>query len=200
MTFVQRIENFWYYHKNHLLIAAVFIAALLIGTYSCVVKPQVDMYVLYVSTGEINQRAVRSLAEKLEQYTEDITGDNKTHVQMITVTFSEAMDRTAQDTVLAQYVTAVGSGEAIFYVFDDANYQEMQQREVLKPIAQINDLRYNATRSGFLEDIDWYNRATKPFYFGLRVAGGITEQDPRYPQILQAEKTMTKILAEYPNK
>ena len=200
MTFYQRLQNFWYYHKLHLAVALVFVLAIAVASYSCAVKPQVDMYVLYVSTGAINQNAVRDLSEKLETYVQDITGDGKTHVQMITVTFSEVLARQSQDTVLAQYVTGVASGSALFYVFDDANYAELAGQNLLKPLDKENNTRYNASVTGFLEDIDWYKNATKPFYFGLRITDGIEEGDARHPQIAQAKQTLEKIMQDYPAK
>lgn len=200
MTFYQKLQNFWYYHKMHMAVALVFVLAIAVASYSCARKPQVDMYVLYVSTGAINQNAVKELSEKLETYAQDITGDGKKHVQMITVTFSEVLARQSQDTVLAQYVTGVASGTALFYVFDDVNFAELATQNVLLPLDASENTRYNATSSGFLDDIDWYKNATKPYYFGLRITDGIKEDDARYPQISQAAQTLAAIMKDYPVK
>lgn len=206
--FFKKIENFWYYYKMHTFVALLLICAFAVGVHSCIHRDSVDMYVLFMTNGAYTSAQTDALATKLETYVDDIDGDGEKRVQVITISFSDVLERTdqAQDTVLARMVGQVASGPALFYVFDDANYQAMQNENV-EIFSKIDDLcrispyveekRFNATKAGFLDNIEGFDSQSKDYYFGMRNTAGISEEDSRFSQIEQCQNVLERIMKAY---
>lgn len=209
MSFGKRLENFWFYHKWHVLAGLLIVCIFAIGVHSCVNKDSIDMYVLYMVNGAYSDADNDELAKKLENYAEDLDGDGETRVQIITVSFSEVLDRTdrAQEATLTRMVGQVASGPALFYIFDDENYQALKDAkvEIFDDLSMIkaesspylDGDRFNAGNAGFFEGIPGFENSEKPLYFGLRNSENIPDNDSRYPQINQCAQTLTKIIQAY---
>ncbi len=203
-TFKMRLENFWFYHKWHILTAILIICMAIISIHSCVNKKSVDMYVLYMVNGAYSTQANEQLALKLENYVDDIDGDGEKRVQIITVSFSDVLDRNdrAQESALTRLVGQISAGPALFYIFDDANYKALKEADVkildeidmASPGAEFD--RFNATAYGFFDDIKEFKNEENLF-FGIRVSEGIAENDTRYSQVKQSRDTLEKIIREY---
>ncbi len=208
MTFKKKIENFWFYHKFKVLTGLLIALIIAVGVHSCVNKQSVDMYVLYMINGAYSSASNEELAKKMEQYVDDIDGDGEKRVQIITISFSEVLGRTdqSQDATLTRLVGQIASGPALFYVFDDANYQELKnaQVEIFEKIDEllpqhscVEPYRFNASESGFFEGVLGFEDADDPLYMGIRVNDQIPETDSRYPQIEQARNTLVRIAEAY---
>ncbi len=203
-TFKMKLENFWFYYKWYILIAILIICMAIVSIHSCVNKKSIDMYVLYMVNGAYSTQANEQLALKLENYVEDIDGDGEKRVQIITISFSDVLDRMdrAQESSLTRLVGQISAGPALFYIFDDANYKSLKQAEVKifdeieVPSYSTENDRYNATASGFFDSISEFKNEEQ-LYFGVRVCDGITENDTRYSQIKQSRDTLRKIILEY---
>lgn len=206
-TFRRNVENFWYYHKWHLLAGILIICIMAVGIHSCVTKKDVDLYVLYVVSGSYSTQTNEALAQKLENYVDDINGDGEKNVQIITVAFSETLSRSdqSQSSELSRFVGQVASGPAILYLFDDANYDAFDEAsvDILADISSLGESeylerdRFDVRNAGFLDDIEGFSSTEKVYYFGMRISDGIPEDDSRYPQIAQCESVLRKIIAEY---
>ena len=206
-TFRRNVENFWYYHKWHVLAGILIICIMAVGIHSCVTKERVDLYVLYVVSGSYSTQTNEALAQKLEKYADDVDGDGEKNIQIITVAFSETLSRSdqSQSSELSRFVGQVASGPALLYLFDDANYDAFDEAsvDILADISTLGEseylehYRYNVRANGFLDDVEGFSATDKTYYFGMRISEGIPEDDSRYPQIAQGESVLRKIIAEY---
>ncbi len=203
-TFKMKLENFWFYHKWHVLVAVLLICMAVVSIHSCVNKKSIDMYVLYMVNGAYSKQATEQLALKLENYVDDIDSDGEKRVQIIEISFSDVLDRNdlAQESALTRMVGQISAGPALFYVFDDANYKALKEAQV-KILDEINVAspyvetdRYNATEDEFFDSITEFEKE-QDLYFGIRVTDGITEGDTRYAQIQQSRDTLRKIVREH---
>lgn len=203
-TFKMKLENFWFYYKWYILAAILIICMAVVSIHSCANKKSIDMYVLYMVNGAYSTQANEQLALKLENYVDDIDGDGEKRVQIITISFSDVLDRNdmAQESALTRLVGQISAGPALFYVFDDANYKALKEAEV-KILDEIDMTlsaaeadRFNATVHGFFDDIPEFENEEN-LYFGVRVSDGITENDTRYSQVKQSRDTLGKIIQEY---
>ncbi len=206
MTFTAKIENFWFYHKWHLLAGLLILCIAIVGVHSCIKKDSIDMYVLYMVNGAYSDAENDELAKKLETYATDLDGDGNTRVQIITVSFSEVLERTdrSQESALVRLVGQVASGPALFYIFDDENYKALKEAdvEILNDLSEFQQLsspyltvdRFNATSAGFFKGVSGFEQSEKTLYFGLRNFEYITQTDSRYPQIEQSRQVLNKII------
>ena len=198
-----RLENFWFYHKWKVLTVFLIICAFAVAIHSCLKKESVDLYVLYMVSGAYSNDQMDQLCEKLEIYIDDIDGDGEKRVQVITISFSEVLGRTdqTQESALARLVSHVASGPALFYVFDDANYEALKNTEtdVFSDIGELSSSgflsqdRFDATSAGFFDDLTAYEKTSQHFYFGMRTTRGIEEKDTRFLQIAQCRNTLKRI-------
>ncbi len=206
--FLKKIENFWFYHKWHILVLLLILCMLFVGIHSCANKDSIDMYVLYMINGAYSTETNQELAKKLENYVQDIDGDGEKRVQIITVSFSDVLERTdrTQESTLTRLTGQVASGPALFYIFDEENYQALKDAKV-QILGNLDFVgidsecldadRYFAGKAGFFDDISGFETKGKTLYFGVRNYQEIPETDPRYPQIEQCQKTLTAICKDY---
>ena len=103
-------------------------------------------------------------------------------------------------------MSQIASGPAVFYVFDEPNYKALRdtQVEVFSDISELDKTnpyvesdRFNATQSGFLNGIPFYEKIGKDYYFGMRTSAGITEEDTRSAQIEQAQNVLRRLMQAY---
>ena len=207
-TVWKKLENFWFYHKWHLLAGILILSMLVVAVHSCIKKESIDMYVLYMANGAYSTQAAEEFALKLEQYIDDIDGDGEKRVQVISVTFSDAVARTdqSQEATLSKMVGQISSGPALFYVFDEENYQALKEAQVqiLAPLSTNEEAptyfeedRYNASDSGFFKGLKGWAEKGKKLYFGIRVSDGIEESDARFKQIEQSKKALDRIAKDH---
>lgn len=203
-TFKTKLENFWFYHKWHVLAVILILCITFISVKSCVNKKSYDMYVLYMVGGGYSLEANENLSEKFENYVDDVDGDGEKRVQIITINFADVSGQgtLAQETAFTKMISQVSSGSALFYVFDDTAYQALKNAQV-KILDDINTDspyvegdRFNAKKAGFFDDVEEWDE-NKDFYFGIRVSGGIKETESRFAQIKQSRDTLQKIILEY---
>lgn len=206
-TFKMRLDNFWFYHKWKVLVVILILCIAIIGVYSCVHRENADLYVLFMTNGAYTSQQTYELSEKLKEYVDDVNGDGTKRVQIITISFSDVLDRNdqTQQSTLTRLVGQIASGPALFYVFDNANFYALLDADVmaLDKIDGICDnsqfaeeMRFCATASGFLNDISGFSD-TKEYYFGLRKSDGITSSDSRYDQIAQSKNVLNRIAKAY---
>ena len=202
-----RVENFWFYHKWHVLVIFLILCAFTVAVHSCVKKKSIDLYVLYMVSGAYTNEQTEQLGDKLSAFIDDIDGDGEKRVQVITISFSEVLARTdqTQESALARLVSHIASGPALFYVFDESNYDALKNTET-EVFSDIGDLassaylskdRYDATDAGFFDDLSGYRKTSQHFYFGMRTIEGIEEKDTRFLQIEQCRNTLKKIVKTY---
>lgn len=202
------LANFWFYHKWHLLVGFMVVCMLFVGVNSCIHRQSVDMYVLYMITGSYTTKSNEELALKLEKYVDDIDGDGEKRVQIITISFSDVLARTdqSQEATLARFVGQVATGPALFYIFDEENYNALKNAEV-QVLGEIGDVgedsrclegdRYNASEAGFFDGVAGFSDKDEALYFGMRVSENIPEDDSRYAQIAQCQQVLSRIVEEY---
>ena len=144
----------------------------------------------------------------MEQYVDDLDGDGEKRVQIITISFSEILARTdrGQEAALSKLIGQIASGPALFYMFDEENYQALKNAkvEIFDQIDQIvptnqyvEPYRFNATEAGFFEGVLGFEDSEDKLYFGLRDSSKIESGDSRYNQIAQSKNTLKRIVEAY---
>ncbi len=172
LTKKQKWNNWWHYHKWHVIIGAVLlITALSILRYALGVgmtKP--DWQVAYVGAAPLPDNTVAALEKELAAYGEDITGDGKVVFkinQYPTASMEEGADAAAY--AAASAVKLMGdleSRQSCLFLLDDAETFQ-QSYDVL------------ADKSGAIagsdKDIDAYKWSSCPVLCALKL-GSYTEQ------------------------
>ncbi|MBQ8605225.1 MAG: hypothetical protein IJ408_00670 [Clostridia bacterium] len=204
MTFKEKIQNFWYYYKNYLLVGVLLILALLIGINSCVNRKSYDLSVLYVTYAD-NDTFFRSreLSELFDSYTVDSNGDELANSQIITINYADSFQQS--NSAGAQRAANLASGKCVLLLLDQRNYDELKSGGFLADISDLGDSEYlaedafDAYGSGFLNSLSENVVVKEPHYLCLRVDSEITggnDSDFKL-QYETAKQTLKNIIEKY---
>lgn len=128
-------QNFWYYHKLHVLIGAVVIAlaVFLIHDMTSAVRP--DYQVGLITQSSYPQEAVDALETELAKYGEDLNSDGKVVVQITPTAIagdsSNVGDPNVQMAGVVKLDADLSEGSSMIFLTDDASFQDQQKKQKL---------------------------------------------------------------------
>ena len=120
MTRRQKWDNFWFYHKWHVIIgvAAALMAGLLVKDVVTKVEPDYTIGVL--TTQSLPYSADETLGEKLATLCDDRNGDGKVEVQVLEYWITEdAIDPNTQMAMITKLMGDMQTGESMLFLTDD---------------------------------------------------------------------------------
>lgn len=125
-------ENFWYYHKLHILIAAVCIAVVGGFVYEMVTKESPDYQIALLTQKSYSTELVEALQGEIAQYGEDLNGDGKVLVQINPYTIimddtQQAADPNVQMASVTRFSVDVQEGDSMIYLTDDESFKTHQE-------------------------------------------------------------------------
>ena len=129
MTAKQKRENFWFYHKWHVIggVAAVALAAFFIKDVVLQVHP--DYSIALLSTQFIPTGVSEKLGEALAPYFDDRNGDGKTVVEVLEYNISadgSTADPNVQMAGVTRLMGDIDNGTSMLYLTDDLAFFEEQ--------------------------------------------------------------------------
>ncbi len=124
LTPKDKLKNFWFYYKYHIL-AIVFLAFVLtIGISQCATKEKYDIEVVLFTYSTYTGGQIDALEEQLELYGEDTNGDGEVNVQVIDCSYNK--DETAdQQNAKRSKLTALiaADSNALLFITDEASFE-----------------------------------------------------------------------------
>lgn len=130
-------ENFWYYHRLHILIAvaAALVAGVMIWQSLQTVKP--DYTVGLVTQAVYPTSAADSLQAAMQKYGKDLNGDGKVSVEVIQYTVASAAsggtssglsgaDPQMQAAMQVKLTADLSTGTSMIFLTDDATFRKLQ--------------------------------------------------------------------------
>lgn len=142
-------ENFWFYHKWHVLIGAAVILVIVWSIVSSMQTVKPDYTVGLLTQTSYPDTVVDDLASGLEKYGKDVNGDGKVVVEIAqfnlpvgsssAVTVNPASsDLTQQQQNLqllqanqAKWITDISSGVSMIFICDDASFRQQEKNTQL---------------------------------------------------------------------
>lgn len=120
MTRRQKWDNFWFYHKWHVIIGVA--VALMVGLLvkDVVTKVEPDYTIGVLTTQSLPYSADETLGEKLATLCDDRNGDGKVEVQVLEYWITEdAIDPNTQMTMITKLMGDMQTGESMLFLTDD---------------------------------------------------------------------------------
>lgn len=141
-------DNFWFYHKWHVLIAviAVFIAAILTHDSLSVVHP--DYQIGIITERGYSDTATTALEKEFEKYGTDLNHDGKVVVQVNSYTIAvngNAADPNVQMASVTKFTADLSDGASIIFLTDDASFKNQQQMQKMFAYTDGTNPPENAT-------------------------------------------------------
>ncbi len=172
---IKKAENFWYYYKWYLLGGILLAAALIIGTRSCVLKTNPDLYILFGAETSPNSVQLAELEAQFAEMAEDVNGDEEKTAQILVAATADQWAGGNTATLLVQ----VNSGNAVLYILSESTYQTLHDNGVLQDLsgyesAYIEGDRYCLTDSGVLGEMAGLAESGEKYYLAIRKVEGTT--------------------------
>ena len=130
-------ENFWYYHRLHVLIAVVaaVVAGIMIGQSLQTVKP--DYTVGLVTQAVCPSSDTDALQAAMQKYGKDLNGDGKVTVDVVQYTVASAVsggassglsgaDPQMQAAMQVKLTADLSTGTSMIFLTDDATFRKLQ--------------------------------------------------------------------------
>jgi len=125
-------ENFWYYHKFHLLIGLVA-AALIFGfVYELTTKEEPDYQIGVLTETRFSDEAAAVLEQKIARYGEDLNGDGRVIVRVnpyfiVMEEGKEVGDPSLQMASVAKFLSDLEMGDSIIFLTDETSFRAHQK-------------------------------------------------------------------------
>lgn len=128
--FGEKLANFWYYYKWHVIIGAFVAIVLAFGLAQCATKENPDYTVITAFDKYVPTEVTEAIEAELERYAVDRNGDGKTVVHIYDV--STAYDREAQIAQSTKLMSEMQRGEAMLLIVDDVYFDKLNGLDVFE--------------------------------------------------------------------
>lgn len=127
----QKWDNFWYYHKWHVIVGSIVLALGLFLLYDMTHVVQPDYQVAVLTERQYGEQELAPLKAKLESYANDLNGDGRTIVQVNSYAIREDMDPNARIAEEVRITTDLTTGISFLFFTDDASFRMRQSQGTL---------------------------------------------------------------------
>lgn len=163
MPIGEKVAHFWYYHKQHTIIAVIVAIVIGITIYQIVTREKYDLEISYYGTLPLGEGEIARLEEYLEEYIDDIDGNGERNVKIYQTTLglnSASGDAVAIDKKLIAELSA-----AVYpaYMFDEGFLQKAGPQLEDSVMECALDLHGNADLNEML------NLGEEPVYWCTRM-------------------------------
>jgi len=123
MTFLQKVDYYWYYYKWHTLVILCLLVAMIATIVSCVNRIEPDLRVLLVSDVAISEDDKQNFIKTYTPHIEDINDDGKKNISVSLIQFSNfsspTMNPELESASEVKLRAELMTGEAQLIVFKD---------------------------------------------------------------------------------
>ncbi len=131
LTPQQKRENFWFYHKWHLVLGLAVCAILFSLVWEIVTQVKPDYTIGLIGTRGLPAGIGELLSEQLTPYFDDRNGDGKVTVNVMeyAIAVGDAVDSADPNAQIAGFTRLVGdleTGDSMLFITDDVQYFEEQ--------------------------------------------------------------------------
>ncbi len=143
MTFVQKIENYWYHYKWHTIIGVFAFVIALICITQCAKKVEYDAMIMYAGNFKIAEEYREKTLENI--MSEDYNGDGEKLVSVFQLVLNiagkdgeyEYFDPVAQNEEIQRLEIELSAGDSVIYILHPYIYE--QYKTMMRPLDQVLD-------------------------------------------------------------
>ena len=129
-------ENFWFYHKWHVIIGVFLIALAVFFLHDLLSVVHPDYQIGLITQNSYSDTAISQLETELAKYGEDLNSDGKVIVQVnsyvvMNDTASAPVDPNIQMAGVVKMSADLNDGTSMIFLTDDASFQDQQKKQKL---------------------------------------------------------------------
>ena len=152
MTFIQKLENYWYHYKWHTLLGAFALIIGIVCITQCAGRTEPDAMVMYA--GRIKNMLIPEKDNRDKSLEDDVLsadyngdGEKKIEVFQLIIPVTEIDGEFEYDDKVAQtnnserqrMYTEVANGSCVVYMLHPFLYEEVKSMGVLRPLSEVLD-------------------------------------------------------------
>ena len=174
MTFVQKLENFWYHYKWQTIIGVFFLVTITVCTVQCARNSDADVMIMYAGNYAVADSYREGSLENL--MSEDYNGDGEKRCDVFQLVLNiverggeyEYYDAVGQNEELQRLEIEFYSGQSVIYVLHPFIYE--QYKNVMADLSDVlenvpEDAMYDS-KALKISSLDAYANTTLGFYPG----------------------------------
>lgn len=121
----EKLSNFWYQYKLHLILSFVSVAILAFLIAQCAGKTRYDFKIIYFAHTPTTESHIAAMADYLEDYGVDLNGDGVVEIQTINCSFEKNNGNVQyQRAVLTKLQAAIAADSSAFlFIADEDGYE-----------------------------------------------------------------------------
>ena len=143
MTFVQKLENYWYHYKWHTILGAFALCVILVCTVQCASRREADAMVMYAGNFVVAQEYREKSFESI--MSADYNGDGKKVVDVFQLVLNIVevdgdyayYDPVAQNEELQRLEIELSTGNSVIYILHPYIYEQYKDR--MRPLSEVLD-------------------------------------------------------------
>lgn len=130
----EKRENWWFYHKVHLIVGVIAVVFAVAIVWSFVSKDNPDYNVAIMTEYVLPTDLQLDLEEHIEQYADDRNGDGEVMVQLLCYTFptggTSDYDIAQLQASFVKFAADANAGDTMIFLYDDASYNYLDQNDM----------------------------------------------------------------------
>lgn len=131
-------DNFWYYHKVHVIIAILILAVVIFSVWSTLKTVHPDYTVGMITQQYYPEEAINTLQDQMQKYGSDLNGDGRTVVQIVQYYLAPVSSSNSSGSAMAdpqvrvanqvKLEADISAGTSIIFITDDASFRSQEKQ------------------------------------------------------------------------
>ena len=130
----EKRQNWWFYHKVHLIVGVIAVAFAAAIVWSFVSKESPDYNIAIMTEYVLPNDLLLDLEEHLEQYADDRNGDGKAVVALQSYQFTtngtSDYDAALLQASFVKFAADASGGDSMIFIYDDASYAYLDNNDM----------------------------------------------------------------------
>ncbi|MBP5618468.1 MAG: hypothetical protein J6X61_04910 [Clostridia bacterium] len=137
VTFKQKVENFWFYHKKAVLLGGFLVIAFGFALWQFLTREKPDYIVMLAMDKTVPAAVIETVEDELSALGEDLNGDGRVIVSVYDV--STAADRETQKANATKMLAELQNGEVMLFLTDGVYFDKLNDLQVFEERADFPD-------------------------------------------------------------
>lgn len=139
MTFKEKVENFWFYHKTHTIFAFFTVLFIVISISQCSNSTKYDMCLAHVGTRYI---ATEDIQMELLKIVPDVNGDGEINVYFDSIIIPEKPTSESDLNMIQKLTISFVDGSTRIFIMEKDFFEIETYAEMFKPLNDVVDEKY----------------------------------------------------------
>ncbi|MEG1887739.1 MAG: hypothetical protein RR177_06370 [Oscillospiraceae bacterium] len=205
-TVKQKNDNFWFYHKYHVIAAILVAAVLAVTVYQFVTKEKYDCTMVLYMSKSVGTEVIAAMESELEKYCEDTDKNGKVNVLLLDCAFSKNDDYSIVTAKSTRLQAQLATPDAMLFItdqttFDDLNHLMDNGLFSDKDLPDANGTAYKLNGTPFDEAVNQIigRHLEDAVYISKRKISGTAIERKKHVQEFSetADKLLENLTTEY---